>query len=47
MIANHSHVLYWEDCDKEGHEEGCYVAACAVKDCGWRFADCEEKEVAK
>lgn len=34
------HKLDWKDCDKKGHEEGCFVASC-VK-CGHESSDCEE-----
>jgi hypothetical protein len=32
----------WQDCQKEGHEEGCYVMICP--DCGDTLADCEEEK---
>lgn len=35
--------LYWNDCEKEGHEEGCYVAVC--NNCGDVMADCEEEKL--
>lgn len=33
--------MTWEDCDKPGHEEGCYVMVCPG--CDTRFPDCEDK----
>jgi hypothetical protein len=32
--------MTWEDCQLEGHEEGCFVMICP---CGTRFPDCEDK----
>lgn len=32
--------MAWEDCDKTGHEIGCYVLVCP--DCHERFYDCED-----
>lgn len=32
-------MLIWQDCDKPGHEEGCYVA---ITSTGQKLYDCEE-----
>jgi len=32
--------MIWEDCDRLGHESGCFVMICL--DCNERFYDCEE-----
>ena len=31
--------MIWEDCQKVGHEEGCYVMVCPH--CKTQFPDCE------
>lgn len=33
-------VWKWSDCQKEGHEEGCYAVQCTA--CGYESLDCEE-----
>ena len=33
-------VWEWSDCQKEGHEEGCYAVRCTA--CGYESLDCEE-----
>ena len=44
MSKEHNHKLAWKDCDKKGHEEGCYVALCEQDGCNWKSYDCEEVE---
>ena len=34
------HTLDWRDCDRAGHEEGCFVASCSA--CGYESRDCED-----
>lgn len=42
LCDEHDHKLEWRDCDKDGHEEGCFVASCERGDCDWESYDCEE-----
>lgn len=42
--GGHIHKLVWRDCDKEGHEDDCFVASCGRGDCDWESYDCEEVE---
>jgi hypothetical protein len=45
MSAQHLHEYdwkLWKDCDKTGHEDGCFVAVCSI--CGHESADCDPKE---
>jgi hypothetical protein len=34
------HSLDWRDCDRAGHEEGCFIASCSK--CSYESRDCEE-----
>lgn len=34
---------YWQDCPKQGHEEGCYGSVCLM--CGeFEYVDCEQDD---
>jgi hypothetical protein len=34
-------LLEWRDCEKAGHEQGCFVAQCT--NCDKQMYDCEEE----
>ena len=37
------HKIDWIDCDKKGHEEGCFFASC--RKCDYESYDCEEEKL--
>jgi hypothetical protein len=44
MSAQHLHHFEWRDCDKKGHEAGCYIGSCEVDGCSYEVYDCEDGE---